>query len=49
MLEFHLSYKDLDLKHEEFFEDVVCARLVVHAPELFFGDHVLDLTSPDEV
>ncbi|MDA8554974.1 N-acetylneuraminate synthase family protein, partial [Luminiphilus sp.] len=48
MLEFHLSYKDLELKHEEFFDEAIDAKLVVHAPELFFGDHVLDLTSPDD-
>jgi len=48
MLEFHLSYKDLDLKHEEYFDEPVRAKLVIHAPELFFGDHTLDLSSPDE-
>ncbi|MDB9957989.1 N-acetylneuraminate synthase family protein [Oceanospirillaceae bacterium] len=47
MLEFHLSYKDLDLDHDGFFPRPVDAELVVHAPELFFGDHTLDLSSPD--
>lgn len=47
LLEFHLSYSDLELKHENFFSHSVSAELIVHAPELFRGDHVLDLTSPD--
>lgn len=45
VLEFHLSYKDLDLDHESFFPNQVPADLIVHAPELFSGDHTLDLTS----
>ena len=48
MLEFHLSYKDLDLEHDEYFPAKVDAHLVVHAPELFYGDHTLDLSSEDE-
>jgi N-acetylneuraminate synthase len=47
-LEFHLSYRDLELKDEDFFPDRLDLGLVVHAPELFAGDHVLDLCSPDE-
>lgn len=47
-LEFHLSYRDLELVDEEFFNDVLSLDLIVHAPELFAGDHVLDLCSPDE-
>ncbi|WP_299195661.1 N-acetylneuraminate synthase family protein [uncultured Erythrobacter sp.] len=48
LVEFHFSYKDLEV-------DIAKAlggrkfdiELVVHAPELFAGDHVLDLCSPD--
>jgi N-acetylneuraminate synthase len=49
LLEFHLSYKDLDLNHDDFFPEKVHTELVVHAPELFSGDHILDLASPDDV
>jgi N-acetylneuraminate synthase len=48
LLEFHLSYKDLALEHDSFFPNPVRTMLVVHAPELFAGDHILDLTSPDK-
>ena len=47
VLEFHLSYKDLELDHQNFFSRKIPADLVVHAPELFAGDHTLDLASPD--
>jgi sialic acid synthase SpsE/sugar phosphate isomerase/epimerase len=48
-LEFHLSYRDLELHDEDFFPSGrLPIGLVVHAPELFAGDHLLDLTSPDE-
>jgi len=47
LLEFHLSYKDLEVDEDEFFETVLDMDFVVHAPELFEGDHVLDLCSLD--
>ena len=47
LLEFHLSYKDLDVDEDAFFEEVADRDLVVHAPELFEGDHVLDLCATD--
>ena len=47
ILEFHLSYKDVELDHEAFFDGPVGVDLVVHAPELFAGDHTLDLASLD--
>ncbi len=48
-LEFHLSYRDLELRDEDYFPSApLPQRLVVHAPELFAGDHLLDLTAPDE-
>ena len=46
ILEFHLSYKDLELDVDEYFSDKINAQLIVHAPELFREDHTLDLTSP---
>lgn len=48
LVEFHLSYKDMEvvvadaLKGERYDID-----LVVHSPELFAGDHVMDLCSAD--
>ena len=47
VIEFHLSYRDLDLNLHEFIQDPDPAELVVHAPELFRGDHILDLCSKD--
>ncbi len=48
LLEFHLSYKDMEEELEKYFDSVIDMDLVVHAPELFKGDHVLDLCSLDE-
>jgi sialic acid synthase SpsE/sugar phosphate isomerase/epimerase len=49
LLEFHLSYKDLDLDFRNYLETVYpSTKFVVHAPELFSGDHLLDLCSFDE-
>ncbi len=47
VLEFHLTYSDLNLELENFFAHEIDAELIVHAPELFERDHLLDLTSPD--
>jgi N-acetylneuraminate synthase len=48
-LEFHLSYRDLELDDSSYFaKGNLPTGLVVHAPELFAGDHLLDLCSPDE-
>ncbi len=48
VLEFHLSYKDMDESPARHIGDTVFDMgLVVHAPELFAGDHVMDLCSPD--
>lgn len=49
LLEFHLSYRDMELDIKEFFNGQYDMDVVVHAPELFAGDHVLDLCSPDPV
>lgn len=48
LVEFHLSYKDMEediAKHLG--DDRLDLDLVVHAPELFAGDHIMDLCSPD--
>jgi N-acetylneuraminate synthase len=47
LVEFHLSYKDMDLDPAAFVDVPEDLHLVVHSPELFAGDHVLDLCSPD--
>ncbi len=44
-LEFHLSYNDMDLDFNNFFEDKLNCGLVVHAPDLYRGDHILNLAS----
>jgi N-acetylneuraminate synthase len=48
LLEFHLSYKDMELDLTAFFKRPLDLDLVVHSPELFAGDHTLDLCSKDE-
>ncbi|WP_330205272.1 N-acetylneuraminate synthase family protein [Cyanobacterium sp. DS4] len=47
-LEFHLSYKDLEEPIDKYFKQKLNLQLIVHSPELFFGDHTLDLCSLDE-
>lgn len=47
-VEFHLSYKDLDLKVLQYFSGKHDLGLVVHSPDLFSGDHLLDLAAEDE-
>ena len=50
LIEFHYSYKDLDLNPETYLDANLAKEMeyIVHAPELFENDHVLDLTSLDE-
>ncbi|MBZ0147310.1 MAG: N-acetylneuraminate synthase family protein [Pseudorhodoplanes sp.] len=48
ILEFHLSYKDLEIDPAEFLKAPLQSQLVVHSPELFAGDHLLDLTAANE-
>jgi N-acetylneuraminate synthase len=48
-VEFHLSYQDLDLNLAKFFSTEQDIDFAVHAPELFSGDHILDLTSQNEI
>ena len=48
LLEFHLSYQDLKIDLNDFFTSKMDQQLVVHCPELFENDHILDLMSPDD-
>lgn len=48
IVEFHLSYTDLDLNIEDFLEDTYECGFVVHAPELFSGSRLMDLASPND-
>lgn len=48
LVEFHLSYKDLLINPGDYLSEIHNIDLLVHAPELFSGDHVLDLTSYSE-
>ncbi len=44
-VEFHLSYHDLDVKLTDYFTGPQTIGFAVHSPELYAGDHVLDLAS----
>jgi len=46
-VEYHLSYRDLDVPVADYLAEPVAPGLVVHCPELFEGDHILDLSHPD--
>ncbi len=48
LIEIHLSYKDLELDFKEYITTPLNVSLVVHCPELFEGDHTLDLCSLNE-
>ena len=48
LFEFHLSYSDMDLKISDYLKDKYKCGFVVHAPELFKGSHLMDLTSTDQ-
>ena len=48
LLEFHLSYNDLEHDIHKYFDQPYDLDLVVHSPELFSGDHILNLCSPSE-
>lgn len=47
-IEFHLSYKDIEADIGRFFEREVPTGLVVHSPDLFANDHILNLAADDE-
>lgn len=48
LLEFHLSYSDMDRKLSDYFDGPLDIDFVVHAPELFQGSRLMDLATDDE-
>jgi N-acetylneuraminate synthase len=47
-VEFHMSYNDLDEDITNFLNDEYNCEYIVHAPELFENDHLLDLCTSDK-
>lgn len=47
-VEFHLSYRDLEVDADAAVPERVPLGFTVHAPDLFLGDHLLDLASTDD-
>ncbi|MDA7438033.1 N-acetylneuraminate synthase family protein [Candidatus Pseudothioglobus singularis] len=47
-VELHLSYRDLEMDPSEYIELQKNISFVVHSPELFARDHLMDLSSLDE-
>ena len=48
IIEFHFSYKDISIDVDRFFLNKTYGlSFTVHSPELFSGDHILDLCTPD--
>lgn len=47
-LEFHLSYKDMEIDHNKFFDVSYNLDFTVHSPDTFSGDHLLNLASTDD-
>lgn len=48
-VEFHLSYKDLEISVKDYINESQSTNFSVHAPELFEEDHVLDLATNDHL
>lgn len=48
LVEFHLSYSDMDLNLSDYFKGQYECEFVVHAPELFKGSHLMDLATLDD-
>jgi len=48
LLEFHLSYSDMDRDPADYFSDTMDIDFVVHAPELFSGSRLMDLATDDD-
>ena len=48
LVEIHLSYKDLEIDLDVVIPEKQPLGLVIHAPELFAGDHTLDLSTADD-
>jgi len=47
-VEFHLSYKDLEIDLGKYLKNTYKIGFVVHSPELFAGDHIMDLCSDND-
>ena len=47
ILEIHLSFKDLDIDISKVLEEYYNSKLIVHSPEQFDNDLILDLCSLD--
>lgn len=47
-LEFHLTYKDMELALDEVFDAPLPYGLTVHSPDLFPGDFILNLAADDD-
>jgi len=47
-LEFHLSYRDLEVNFDQSLDSRMPFGLVVHSPDLFTGDLILDLAAEDK-
>lgn len=47
-VEFHLSYQDLDADVGLLFPEEQPIGFAVHSPELFSGDHIMDLAAEDD-
>jgi sialic acid synthase SpsE/sugar phosphate isomerase/epimerase len=48
LLEYHLSFVDMEADLNRWFSEALDVEFVVHAPELFRGDHILDLASNNQ-
>lgn len=48
LLEFHLSFSDMDRDPADYFDAPLDIDFVVHAPELFQGSKLMDLATDDE-
>lgn len=47
-LEFHFSYKDLEMNIDEIFDEKLPMSFTTHLPDLFAGDFLVDLASKDQ-
>ena len=47
LVEFHLSYKDMEEAPGQYLLKPLAMDFVVHSPELFAGDHIMDLCAKD--
>ncbi len=48
LVEFHFSYNDLEIPIQDYLKEQYSFEFIVHVPELFENDHLLDLCSPDK-